>query len=169
MAGKTFIRLVNGQFVEIKGVQSAGTAGQAGDIPALDSAGKLHENMMPTGIGAAIETMPESEVLSAGDFVNIWDDEGARKARKADASNGRRAHGFILAVADEGNVDVYLDGVNDGVTVAATDVGDPVYLSTSGGFSTTAPTTTGHLSQEIGIVVGENKISFLDIKPVTLA
>jgi len=170
MAGKKFVRLIDGEFVEVKGVQTAGTAGQAGDIPALDSAGRINQNMMPVGIGAVVETMPDHpDNLSAGDFVNIWDDSGARKARKADASNGRRAHGFVLATESEGNVDVYLSGVNVGVTVAAGEVGKAVYLGTGGGFTTTAPDTTGHISQEIGIVVGQNKVEFEAQRPVTLA
>jgi hypothetical protein len=88
-------------------VESAG-AGDAGKIPALSSSGQLHESLMPTGIGAEITTVPSSENLSAGQFVNFWDDTGTLKARLANADGARPAHGFVKAgVVSPGNATVY--------------------------------------------------------------
>ena len=170
MAGLTFLRLSSGQLIEVKGTQTSAGAGDAGKIVALDSGGKLDSTLLPTGVGAETETIVASEGLSAGDLVNIYNNSGTRTCRKADASNGRRAHGFVLAVVESAaNATVYTAGTNNGLTIAVTNAGLPVYLSTSGAVSTTAASTPGHLSQEVGICVGANKVAFTPHRPVTLA
>jgi hypothetical protein len=114
--------------------------------------------------------MASSENISAGDLVNIWNDSGTRKARKADASNGRRAHGFVLdAVTSPANATVYLSGDITGLTSLTP--GTAYYLSgaTAGASTSTAPSTAGYLSQEIGIAVSATSIAFQPQQPITLA
>ncbi|MBK6418460.1 MAG: hypothetical protein IPF79_04615 [Ignavibacteria bacterium] len=146
---------------------SAG-AGDSGKIVKLDGSGRIASSMMPVGIGADTKDLVASEALSAGDLVNVWDDAGTQKARKADASNGRRAVGFVLAgVAGGATATVYFEGTISGMTGLT--IGGAVYLGTSGANTQTAPSTAGHISQEIGLAVSTTEISFEPQRPITIA
>lgn len=169
MADK-YIRQNAGQLAEVEGTVTSAGAGDAGKIVALDSSGRIDSSMMPSGIGADTEVMATSENLSSGDLVNIWNDSGTRKARKADASNGRRAHGFVLAgTTSPNNATVYLSGDITGLTSLTP--GAAYYLSgsTAGAATATSPSTAGQLSQEIGIAVSATAIAFQPQQPITLA
>ena len=154
-----FIYLNSGIPTEKESSASSAGAGDAGKIVALDSTGKLDSTLMPTGIGADISVIAASENLSAGDFVNVYNDSGA-KCRKADASTaGKHAHGFVLAAVTSGaNANVYHEGHNSSVTGAT--AGD-VYLSatTAGGFTSTPPTGTGKVVQKLGVAVSATSIN----------
>lgn len=167
MAAK-YIKNNSGQLAEVEATTSSAGAGDAGKIVGLDSSGKIDSSMMPTGIGAETESMVASETLSAGDLVNIFNDSGTRKARKADNSNGRRAHGFVITgVTSAATATVYMEGAITGLTSIT--LGAPYYLGTTGGNTATAPTAAGTLSQEIGIGVSTTAISFEPQQPITLA
>lgn len=141
-------------------VISTGSA-EGGNIVALDTDGKLHTSVLPIGIGADTKVLPASENLSAGDFVNVWNDSGTVKVRKADASsNAKEAHGFVLSSVSTGNnASVYFEGTNNqlsGLTLGAT-----YFLSTTAGSTaTTVPTTTGHIVQQIGVALSTTELSF---------
>lgn len=167
MAAK-YIKNDSGQLAEVEATTASAGAGDAGKIVGLDSSGKIDSSMMPTGIGAETESMLASETLSAGDLVNIFNDSGTRKARKADNSNGRRAHGFVITgVTSAATATVYMEGAITGLTSIT--LGAPYYLGTTGGNTATAPTAAGTLSQEIGIGVSTTAISFEPQQPITLA
>ena len=169
MAAK-YIKNNSGQLAEVEAITTSAGAGDAGKIIGLDSSGKIDTSMMPSGIGADTEVMATSENLSAGDLVNIFDDSGTRKARKADASNGRRAHGFVLdAVTSPANATVYLSGDITGLTSITPGV--PYYLSgsTAGASTSTSPSTAGYLSQEVGYGVSTTAVVFKPQQPITLA
>lgn len=159
-----------GQIREVVGTATSAGAGDAGKIPQLDSSGRLDNSLMPSGIGADTEVMESSENLSAGELVNVWNDAGTRKARKADASNGRRAHGFVLTgTTSPNNATVYFSGDITGLTSLTP--GNPMYLSgtTAGAATATAPSTAGQISQEIGIAISATAITFEAQQPITLA
>ena len=169
MADK-YIRQNAGQFAEVEGTVTSAGAGDAGRIPALDSSGKLDNSLMPSGIGADTEVMATSENLSAGDLVNIWNDGGTRKARKADASNGRVAIGFVLsATTSPNNATVYLSG--DITGLSSLTPGNPYYVSgaTAGAATATAPSTSGHFVQQIGYAVSTTSIAFQPQLTIDLA
>lgn len=164
------IRLVSGVLTEIEAIISSAGAGDSGKIPALDAAGKLNANMMPTGVGADIKNLVTTGNLAAGDLVNIYDNAGTPTARKADASNNRRAHGFVLsAVTSPAAVDVYLEATITGLSGLT--AGATMFLSgTTAGLATaTAPSTATHIVQEIGYAVSATEISFEAKMPITLA
>ena len=71
MAAKKFIRNVSGRLTEVAGVVTSAGAGNDGDIPALDSSGKLDSSMMPVGITADTVIAPSSENLAAGDRKSV--------------------------------------------------------------------------------------------------
>jgi len=150
-------------------VESAG-AGDAGKIPALDNTGRLDDSVMPVGIGADTASIIASENLSAGDFVNIYNDTDTAKARKADGSTaGKYAHGFVLDAVTSGNAAlVYCEGPNTAVTGATP---GEVFLSatTAGGFTSTAPTGTGKVVQKIGVATSATSINFEWLHPIVLA
>lgn len=169
MADK-YIKNNAGQLAEVEATVTSAGAGNAGDIVALDSAGKLDTTLLPSGLGATTKLAATTENLSAGDIVNLYNDSGTIKARKADASNGRRAVGFVLSsVTSPNNATVYLDGTITGLTGLTP--GAAYYLSgsTAGGVTATAPTTSGHISQEIGIALSATEINFEEQQPITLA
>ena len=169
MADK-YIKNNSGQLAEVEATVTSSGAGNAGDIVALDASGKLDTTVLPTGIGAQTKLAATSENLSAGDLVNLYNDSGTIKARKADASNGRRAHGFVLAsVTSPNNATVYLDGSITGLTGLTP--GAIYYLSgsTAGAIVSTAPSTSGHISQEVGVALSATELHFEEQQPITLA
>src|SRR5690348_13233365 len=110
MAGNKYIANSSGKLKEVAATQSSAGAGDAGKIPALDSAGLLDISMMPVGVGAEVVVAPAFENLTAGNFVNLFDNSGAINVRKADATtNAKPADGFVLAnVTAPANATVYL-------------------------------------------------------------
>jgi hypothetical protein len=160
MAGEKFLHTDGlGGLIEKESVQEGGTA-KAGKIVALTAAGVLHNTMMPTGIGPDTANLVAGEALASGDFVNVYEDGGAIKIRKADATTaGKPANGFILAsVAADATGLVYFDGNNSSVTGATP---GPVYLSTTpGAFSSNLPTATGNMVQPIGFTTAANIVNF---------
>lgn len=167
MAGQKFIQLVNGELAENTATQSSAGVGDAGKIPALGSDGRLDTTMMPVGIGAETILVNASEALSAGDFVNIYNATG-KKCRKADNSNGRRAHGFVLSSVSSGaDATVYLDGNN--TAVSAKTPGAIQFLGTAGSSTETPPSGTGIISQQIGEAVDTSVIKFEAQYAITLA
>ena len=168
MAAKKFLRLVNGVLTEIFGVQTSAGAGNAGDLVSLDGTGRIDNSMMPVGIGADTATITASETLAAGDWVNVWNNSGA-KVRKADATTaGKEAHGFVLSAVTSGNpATVYFEGTNTQVTGQTP---GPVYLQTTAGAGgATIPSASGNVVQHIGVAVSATAVNFERGAPVTLA
>lgn len=149
-------------------VTSAGS-GNSGDIPALDSTGRLDNSVMPVGIGADTVSVTASEALSAGNFVNIYNNAGTPGVRKADGSTtGKEANGFVLAAVSNGaSATVYLSGQNTQVTGATA---GPVFLSdsTAGSYTGTAPSTAGHTLQRLGTAISATAIEFKPGTPIDL-
>lgn len=168
MAAKKFLRNIAGTITEIFGVVTSAGAGNDGDIPALDSTGRLDISLMPVGIGADTKVIVASEALAAGDFVNVWNSTGA-KVRKADATtDGKKAHGFVLAsVLSAGNATVYFEGTNTQVTGQTP--GDVFLTTTAGIASATAPSASGNVVQRVGVALSATEISFEPTQQIVLA
>lgn len=122
-------------------VVSTGVA-EAGDIVALDAAGKIDVSLLPTGVGPAVQVLIADENLSAGDFVNIFDNAGTPTVRLADSTNDRRAVGYVKeAVTAGNNATVYFEGLNDDLSGLV--AGQRLYLDASGDVQSTAPSLAG--------------------------
>lgn len=148
---------------------AVGGGGSANQIPALDGSGRLDATMMPTGIGAETSLVPASGSLAAGDFVNVYNDAGTMRARKADASSAvAPANGFVLdAFADLATATVYWGGLNTAVTGLTPGV---AYMSTTPGIATaTAPSTSGNVVQKIGWAVNATTVMFSPREHILLA
>lgn len=152
----------------INAVDESAGAGDAGKTVILDSTGRIDNSMMPVGIGADTAVIEASEALAAGDFVNVWNDSGA-KVRKADATTaGKEAHGFVLAaVSSAANATVYFEGTNTQVTGMTP---GNVFLATTAGLATsTAPSASGNVVQRLGFAVSATEINFEAQQPIVLA
>lgn len=167
--GKFLEIAADGSTSEAQAIQTSAGAGDSDKIPRTDSTGKIDQSFMPVGIGPDIKSLVASEDLDGGDLVNVWDDAGTEKARKADASAaaaGKRAHGFVLSAATLGNpAVVYFEGVNDQLTGLTR--GAQYFLSdTAGQATTTVQTTSGYTHQDVGVAISATEISFEPTKPV---
>lgn len=150
-------------------IESLGAA-SAGKIPATDASGRLHQSLMPVGIGADTAAIAASEALGNGDLVNVWNDAGTAKVRKADGSAvGKEAHGFVLAaVASGANATVYFEGPNTQATALTPGV---QYLSdtTPGKTVAVAPAGAGKVVQRVGFAYSETAFNFEPANPIVLA
>ena len=163
MAAKSFLRLVSGKLKAIQAVVVSSGAANDGDIPALDSNGRLDVTTMPIGVGPDTKVLEVSEAsgLTAGQYVNIFNDGGTEKVRLADNSNGRDAHGYVIAAHSDGaNATVYFEGAND--NLSGLTPGQRVYLGTAGGVITSplVPITdTGKIHQFLGIAISPTAVN----------
>lgn len=160
MAGD-FLKYVGGKLTEMVAKVTSSGASDAGAMVKLDAGGKLDVSLLPTGVGAEVVVAPASENLSAGDYVNFWNDGGTVKARKADASDATKpAHGFVLAaVTSPADATVYTSGINN--QVSGMTPGAMQYLSeTAGGITETAPATNGAIAQHLGYAHSATEMYF---------
>jgi len=167
MAAEKYIKSNGGKLTNTSAVDASTGVTEAGKIVALDSTGKLAQTLFPTGMGADTSVFPASETLGAGDFVNVWNDSGTAKVRKADASADKPADGFVLAAVTSGaNADVYREGEDN--QMSGLTAGTDYYLSatTAGGVSTTVPTATGSIQQWIGKATSATSLNFKYVQPI---
>lgn len=156
MAAKSFLRLVSGIVTVITGTVVSTGAPNDGDIVALDSTGKIDVSVLPIGVGPDVTIVPAFEALGAGKYVNIFLDTGVAKARLADNSNNRPAHGWVKASVTIGaNATIYFEGPNDGLTGLT--IGAREYLGTAGG-ATETPVTAG-IHQLLGVAINATTIN----------
>ena len=160
MAAKP-LQLISGIPTEVEAVISSAGAGDSGKLPALDAAGKLDASMIP---GTSGRSMTASETLAAGDLINVWDDAGTPKIRKADASDaGKRAHGFSPGAITSGNSGAVT--LREGEIAGLTGLvgGTQYYLSaaTPGGLVTTAPAGSGNIVQRVGVALSATELSMV--------
>lgn len=156
-----------GGFREVEAT-AVGGAGQASKIPALDLSGRLDSTMMPTGIGAETSAIEAFGALAAGDFVNVFNDGGIAKVRKADASTGvAPANGFVLTAYTTGQTaTVYWGGLNNQVSGLTPGMH---FLSTTPGASNhVAPSASGNIVQRLGFAVSSTVINFQPQDPILL-
>lgn len=156
---------------EVEGQVTSAGAGDAGKIPALDGSGKLDSTLFPAGIGDPTASIEASEALSAGDFVNVFDDAGTPKMRKADASTtGKAADGFVLSSVTSGSSGTFyaLGELND--QLSALTVGAIYYLDTTAGEVTdTRPSSGGNVVQRLGRAISTSTIDTGDYSTIELA
>ena len=171
MAGNKYIELnSNGALQEHFSVDTSAGAGDAGEVVALDSTGKIDQTMMPVGIVPDLANVVSFEDLNAGDFVNVFDNASTPNVRKADATTvGKEADGYVLAaVTAPATVDVYFENTN--IQVSGQTIGAPVYLQTVAGTAgPTAPATSGNIVQRLGKAISATAVSFEAGQPITVA
>lgn len=169
MAGEKFIQHdAAGGLREVIAPQVGG-GGAENLIPALDASGRLDVTMMPTGVGAETSTLTAFGTLAAGDLVNVFNDAGTMKVRKADGSSGvAPANAFVLdAYVALDSAVVYWFGLNNQVTGLTPGLH---YLSTTPGASNhVAPSASTNIVQRIGWAVNSTTLLFFPQDPILLA
>jgi hypothetical protein len=151
-----FINLENGKLKQNDAVNVSTGASDVDKIVKLDSSGRLSETMMPVGVAADVKVVVASENLTAGQYVNFWNNGGVETVRLADATNGRDAHGYVKeAFLTAANATVYFEGAND--DLSGLTPGARYYLDAAGGVTST-PRTTG-LHQLLGIAISPTEIN----------
>lgn len=162
----------NGVTRQYTPVTSSAGAGDAGKIPALGSNGKLDPSVYDPG---AEPSMPivASEAIGAGKFYNLWSDAGDLKARLADNSNARPAHGFVIEAveADATGTGYPLDATNSALTSLT--VGTAYYLGTAGGvlaspLDATDAGNAGYIDQKLGVAKSATELMTDDYDYVVL-
>lgn len=158
----------DGDLQEEQAINVSAGAGDADKIVSTNADGKIDETLIP---GSETLTLMASENLTAGDWVNVWNDAGTPKMRKADASNGmsHEAHGFVLSTITSGATGkFYGEGIN--TQVSGLTVGGTYFLGdTPGTESATPPTTSGYILQKLGVAVGATAIKCELSNPVIRA
>lgn len=159
------IQLVAGKLTQVEATVVSAGAGDAGEIVALDAAGKIDVSVLPLGVGPDVKLILASEAIGAGKYVNIYDNAGTANIRLADNSNSRQAHGFVKdAVASAATGIVYFEGPNDDLSALTSGVRQ--FLSTAGGVTITPPAfPAAQISQYVGIAISATEIN-TDIEDV---
>lgn len=148
---------------------NAATTG-ANKVVLLLGTGLLDPSIMPSGIGADTSSVVASEILAAGDLVNIWDNAAVANVRKADATvEGKEVHGFVLSgFSAAASALVYHESKLTGLTGMTP--GARQYLSTTpGALTETAPSTTANVVQCVGTAISATTLSFEAQEPITVA
>lgn len=173
MAGQGFLAVVSGKIKQVFAIQTSAGAGDAGKVIAANSAGVLDATFLPPGIGANSIVAVTSENLSAGDFINVYDNAGTLTIRKADNSNGREAWGWVdAAVTSPAAATAYrLNSVNASRTGLT--AGAEYYLGTAGGVTTTPLDATdvanvNKVNQYLGRAKSTTELVTVEYNPVIL-
>ena len=118
MPTNKFLTLVNNVRTLVTAIASSAGAGDANKIIATGADGRIDTSLMPVGIGADVAVVAASETLAAGDYVNIWNDAGTPKVRKASSTDDTKpAHGFVKdGFAAAASATVYFEGQNTSLT-----------------------------------------------------
>ena len=140
--------------------------GTAGDIIQDDGTSWVAvPNADLTSLYTEIEA---GENLSAGDIVDIYNDGGTAKARKAGADDPYPADGFVLAsYTITETATVYLFGKVTGLSGMTP--GAKQFLSTNGARTQIAPSTSGYIVQEVGIALSATEMKFEPQQLILLA
>lgn len=167
----TYLNSLTGRIKQVAALVTSAGAGDADKLVSTGPDGKLDPTLFPAGFGDDLASIEASENLASGDFVNIFDDGGTIKARKADATaEGKEADGFVLdAVTAPASAIVYFEGTNN--SLSSLTLGARYYLSaaTAGGVVATAPSASGNVVQYLGRAISATEIAFEGDEGVILA
>lgn len=169
MSNQKFLALKDGAYTEVVAVSASNGVEDGGKVPCLNpTTGTFDLSMMPKGIAPDTGVIVATEVLQAGNLVNIYADNGAFKVQLADASTNKPAMGYVndnYAIGE--NATVYFEGTNKFVTGITP---GKLFLSTTPGLATgTVPTASGDICQIVGFGISATKLNFQYNNPITLA
>lgn len=150
-----FLTLVSGVKTLVSSISSF--TGSANEIVSTNGSGFIDPSLLPPGVGAKTYTMTADGNLTAGMFVNIFDDSSVLSARPADESLGFPANGFVLdPILDNATGTVYASGVN--TALAGLTPGQTYWLDVSGGVATSPSLTEQGFTQEIGVALSATEL-----------
>lgn len=169
MANGKYIRVddTTGLYEELEALAVSTGVADASKPVKTDSTGRLDLSLMPVGVGADTQDLVCTENLSAGDFVQIYNNAGTPACRKADRTNGRPANGFVIQNYSSGQTaKVYKDSENSALTGLTSGA---LYFLGTGGAAVSAPPAagSGHLLQALGYAISTTEIDVEIEKPLT--
>lgn len=168
MAAPRFLRNVAGKIKEV----IAAVVATADSVVATDATGRIDVSFLPVGVGPEVITATATESISSGAWVNVYDNAGVISVRNADATtNGKPAHGFVLAAYISTNVATIYGPSNTNTGLTGLTLGAEYYLSTTPGVgvATTPPASSGNLVQRLGIADKTTEIVFVPYIPIEIA
>lgn len=116
--------------------------------------GPQGEQGLPGSSEADTSTLTAAEALDAGMFVNIYEDVGVAKMRKASSVFAREAHGYVKVDVPNGNPGVaWFAGENEALSGLIP--GQEYWLSNTGGVQDTPPVSTGQIVQVVGVAISD--------------
>lgn len=170
MAAKKYLALIAGAISEVFATVVSAGAADGGKIVALGDDGLLDATLMPSGIGANMGAASASEAIAARDLVNVYNDAGIVKVRKADASTtGKEANGWApAAIANGVDGTIQYGGQMTGLTGLT--AGKRYLSDTTPGLSTdTPPAGTGKIVQVVGTAISATAMNVEIDNPIILA
>lgn len=167
-----FLTVTAGGLTQESAINTSAGAADGGKIIKLDAGGKIDSTMLPLEAGSEFDVVA-SENLSQGDVINLFNDSGTLKARKADATDGTKpGDGYAVeAISSAGTGTIHVGNGTLTKTSHGFTLGARLYLATTAGAMTeTPPSGSGNLVQRVGKVIDANTVAFTDDFPgVTLA
>lgn len=145
-------------------------------VPSSGSPGQYATGIGSDGVitygtpGGSSYTATAGEAITAGQLINIYDDSGTTKIRKADnTTSGKEAVGYAPAsISNGGSGSVILSsGIITGLSSLTR--GSKYFLGTGGNVTLTAPTSSGSMVQYVGIAVSTTELAFVIVPGVKRA
>ncbi len=149
MAAPRYLNIVAGVPTQIAASES--TAAEV--IVATNAGGTIDPSFLPPGVGVEVIMLTASEALSAGAFVNVWNNSGTPNVRNANATtSGKEAHGYVISsFSSSATATVYLSGRNVAALGGGSFTAGDIWLATTAGQATqTPPSAAGNVVQQIG-------------------
>ena len=100
-----------------------------------------------------------SEDIDAGDLINIWNDGGVAKARKADQSDSRPSHGWADDFGSVGDAVRVRTFGSTNSRLAGLSPGSEYWLAEDGGLDTNSGASP--IAQKVGIALSVSELLFL--------
>lgn len=158
-----FLAIVDGKVQQLFAAVASGGTSSAGQIIAANAQGKLDPTFLPAGVGVNTVVVIASEALTAGRFVNLYEDSGSLRVRLASASSGRQAHGFVTeSVALNGSAIVYPLDTNN-AALSGLNSGREYWLGDAGAVTSTPldsqdEANTGKVNQLLGVALSSTEL-----------
>ncbi len=152
-----YLTIESGDQVQELAINTSAGAADADKIIRTDAGGQIDPTFLPN---QEVTTLVSGENLAAGDIVNVYDDGGTPKVRKADATTtGKEAWGFVkTGVTAPASATVFFEGVVTGLTGLTA---GKVWLSTTAGQVTQTPVAaTGNINQKVGVAISATEVVF---------
>lgn len=165
MAAQKFLTYISNRWKLISAAVTSSGVANAGQLVALGTDGYLDRSLYSPAMQDQVKTLPASENIAAGAFVNVYSNAGTISIRNADASvDGKEAHGFVSAAVLSGaSTNVYFSGMsNTGLTGLTANTRYYLSDTTPGGAvpESSAPTAVGHVLQVLGSPDGTTEMQF---------
>ena len=169
MAIQKFLTHSAGNITEVAAIDESAGSGDAGKLIAVGADGYIDDSFLKQ---TPAVVMTASEDIAAGDLINIWSDAGTPKVRKAtNAAVGTRADGYANAgiLEDASGTVILGEGVITGLSSLTP--GARYYLGTGGSrvLAASLPTSTGNISQQIGVAKSATELAINIQEPIVLA